>query len=247
MENKYILLTNDDGMSSKYTRALSVNLKYYYNVFQFLPYKNFSGASGSISNVDNLTIKEENSEVYLIDGTPVECANCAIQITDDLNLGKSCLAISGPNFGLNYGKTVFYSGTFMAANEFYQDSIKSIAISLEGQFDGSFFYWLAVVMKKIEEDNELTGLLNINIKINKGEKEKIMVISESEIVDSEFSYFEIKKNNYNYALCRSESKRIIDEKSFISVCYYFDSNSKFKEKRLIKLIKEAVGGNEFWF
>ncbi|MCY7079210.1 5'/3'-nucleotidase SurE [Streptococcus oralis] len=242
---KNILLTNDDGIESSYTSLLSKYLKLYYNVFEFIPQKNKSGLSGSLSE-GQIRIDEISRDKYTLSGTPVECVIFGMKLMRQKFAIIPEIIISGPNNGLNYGKTSFYSGTFMAANEGFQSSVNSISISLEGSFSAQFFMWLSGLIFEIENKGEVAGLLNININMADNNDSSISVIKEEEIIEHDFSLFEFREIDSQFKFFK---KRIdnSDKASFISISYYFDSNAENKEKILINLVKNYVRRNKFDF
>lgn len=240
---KKILLTNDDGSESVYTKLLSQYLKHYYDVFEFIPQNNQSGLSGSLSRVP-IKIDKISTNKYILSGTPVECVIFGVELMKQYLSTLPTIIISGPNNGLNYGKTSFYSGTFMAANEGFQSSINSISISIQGNFDANFFKWLSGLIFLIESVGKLDGLLNININNGNNNVDKFDVIRERNIIEHNFSLFELSKVNLQFQF----NKKDIDDSnkpSFISVAYYFDSNSENKEKKLINLIKKYIRRKNF--
>ncbi len=106
-------------------------------MFEFIPKNNKSGLSGFLSE-GQISIDEISMDKYILSGTPVECVIFGMELMlQNFSITPEVI-INGPNNGLNYGKTSFYSGTFMAANEGFQSSVNSISISLEGNFSVYF-------------------------------------------------------------------------------------------------------------
>jgi 5'-nucleotidase len=126
----HILLTNDDGITSRGLFEAKRALEQHGTVSVIAPDSNRSGASRSITLGRSLTVTEvelrDGSTGYATDGTPVDCVRFA-----DLGLvgERPELIVSGINYGYNLGDDVTYSGTVAAAFEGILLGIRGIAIS----------------------------------------------------------------------------------------------------------------------
>ena len=134
-----ILLTNDDGVTSRGLYAAKQALEQVGDVAVIAPDSNRSAVGRGITIDRPLTVTEvtlrDGSTGFATDGTPVDCVRFA-----DLGLvgGRPDLIVSGINYGVNLGDDVTYSGTVAAAFEGIILGIPAIAISqqsLEPQLD----------------------------------------------------------------------------------------------------------------
>lgn len=122
-----ILITNDDGISSKLIPLVYLNLvKRGHEVTICVPDKNNSAVSQAIrfwEYKDNSLTKIDD-HTYTHPGTPADGINYYIK-----EFGVPELVVSGVNVGLNAGTDVQYSGTIGAASEAINYNIPAIAIS----------------------------------------------------------------------------------------------------------------------
>jgi 5'/3'-nucleotidase len=134
-----ILLTNDDGISSRGLYAAKRALEAVGEVAVIAPDSNRSAVGRGITIHRPLTVTEvelrDGSSGYATDGTPVDCVRFA-----DLGLvgERPDLIVSGINYGVNLGDDVTYSGTVAAAFEGIILGIPAIAVSqqsMEPQLD----------------------------------------------------------------------------------------------------------------
>ena len=125
-----ILLTNDDGITSRGLYEAKLALDEIAEVAVIAPDSNRSAIGRAITITRSLTITEvelrDGSIGYATDGTPVDCVRFA-----DLGLvgERPDLIVSGINYGVNLGDDVTYSGTVAAAFEGIVLGIPGIAIS----------------------------------------------------------------------------------------------------------------------
>ena len=125
-----ILITNDDGISSKLILLLYSNLKKLgHDVIICAPDKNNSCISQAIrfwEYKDNHLTRVDDDK-YSHPGTPADGINYYLR---EFNI-KPDLVISGINIGLNGGVDIQYSGTIGAASEAINYDIPAIAISAD--------------------------------------------------------------------------------------------------------------------
>jgi 5'-nucleotidase len=125
-----ILITNDDGVTSRGLFAAKQALEQFGTVQVIAPDANRSGSARSITIHRPLHVTEvelrDGSTGFATDGTPVDCVRFA-----DLGLlgERPDLIVSGINYGFNLGDDVTYSGTVAAAFEGLLLGIPAIAIS----------------------------------------------------------------------------------------------------------------------
>ena len=133
MENNrpLILITNDDGYSSKGITELIAMAQRLGDVIVVAPEAAQSGMSHAItfSNYVRVrTVKDEPQlKIYAVTGTPVDCVKMAVNRLLDR---QPDLLLSGINHGTNSTVCAFYSGTLGGATEGAMNGIPSVAVSL---------------------------------------------------------------------------------------------------------------------
>ncbi len=122
-----ILITNDDGILSEGSLPLLDALSEFGRVAAVLPDRMRSACSHSISLHKALRLRKIRKNVYVSDGTPVDCVRLGI-----LRIFKDNVdfVISGINAGPNLGDDLNYSGTVAAAREAAFMGVKSAGVSL---------------------------------------------------------------------------------------------------------------------
>jgi 5'-nucleotidase len=116
----------------------------------------------------SLSIKQLQSNVWLCNGTPVDCVIAVISGGIPF---KPDVVVSGINAGVNVGTDIVYSGTAAAARQGALSGLPSIALSLcdEGaSFDGAFFWesaaqWSAANLDKILANWQPECFVNVNM------------------------------------------------------------------------------------
>jgi len=131
------------------------------------PDRERSAASHSISLDRPLRVEQIRSNVYAIDGTPVDCVYLALL---HLVPRKPDLCVSGINNGFNLGSDVFYSGTVGAALEAALRGVPAIAVSVERRWPQDFapaagfaHALVGEVLARGPEAIEASSLLNVNL------------------------------------------------------------------------------------
>ncbi|MBO2516378.1 MAG: 5'/3'-nucleotidase SurE [Clostridiales bacterium] len=164
-----ILLTNDDGISSKGIKALTdACLRRGHRVLMSAPVSQCSANSQHITLTSPIVTKcMENTEQilsYAVYGTPADC----IRISKELFAGEKIdFCISGINDGENVGSGIYYSGTVCAAREAAMMYIPSLAVSIargadEIQLDAAAEKAVGMAEKLIHTDFPRMGVVNIN-------------------------------------------------------------------------------------
>lgn len=122
-----ILVTNDDGILSEGSLPLIDALSEFGHVSAVLPDRMRSACSHSISLHKALRLRKIRKDVYVCDGTPVDCVRLGILrvFRDDVDF-----VISGINAGPNMGDDLNYSGTVAAAREAAFMGVKAAGVSL---------------------------------------------------------------------------------------------------------------------
>lgn len=131
----HVLVSNDDGFRADGLQALATELRGDSSgllgddlrVTVVAPDRNRSGASNSLTLEYPLHVREEETGVYSVDGTPTDCVHLAVTgfLQDEPDM-----VISGINHGANLGDDVLYSGTVAAAMEGRFLGLPAVAISL---------------------------------------------------------------------------------------------------------------------
>lgn len=125
-----ILISNDDGYTSRGLAVLIEALKPLGDLFVIAPDSARSGASMSITSMVPVSCKrefyEEGLTIYSCTGTPADCAKLAI---DQLLMRQPDFVASGINFGTNASVNFHYSGTTAVATEAALHGIPAVAFS----------------------------------------------------------------------------------------------------------------------
>src|SRR6185437_16016359 len=135
-----ILLTNDDGITSRGLLAAKEALDEVGTVSVIAPDSNRSAVGRGITINRALTVTEvelrDGSRGYATDGTPVDCVRFA-----ELGLlgERPDLIVAGINYGVNLGDDVTYSGTVAAAFEGIVLGIPAVAVSQQSTEAGTHF------------------------------------------------------------------------------------------------------------
>jgi 5'-nucleotidase len=126
-----ILVTNDDGISSKGIKSLIDVAVLFGEVVVVAPDKPQSGMGHAITVNQILRLDKsrlfDGLEAYTCSGTPVDCVKLGIY---EVLKRKPDLVLSGINHGENTSTNVLYSGTMSAAVEGAMENIPSIGFSL---------------------------------------------------------------------------------------------------------------------
>jgi len=124
-----VLVSNDDGYSSRGLLALRDTLMTWADVVVVAPETEQSATSHSLSLHRPLRARKIEAGVFAIDGTPADCVYVALHADTKFLPRWPDLVCSGINRGLNLGQDAFYSGTVAAAREGALRGIPAIASS----------------------------------------------------------------------------------------------------------------------
>lgn len=170
MEDKrLILISNDDGVSSRGIAHLVEIARDFGDVVVVAPDSPQSGKSSAITVDTPLRVKQlpadEGVTIYSVNGTPVDCVKIAMHT---LLERKPDLVLSGINHGSNSGNSMIYSGTMGVAFEGAIHSIPSIGFSLtnhspNADFSGSTNIIRNIINKVITSHITDEFCLNVNI------------------------------------------------------------------------------------
>lgn len=122
-----ILLTNDDGVGAPGIRAMREALRAAgHELVVVAPSANHSGAGASLTTHGSITLREVESGVHAVDGTPADCVRVALATLLDKPVD---LVVSGVNFGQNVGAGTINSGTVGAAVTAASLGVPAVAVS----------------------------------------------------------------------------------------------------------------------
>jgi len=129
--NPLILITNDDGITSRGIKAMVEVASQFGRICVVAPDKPQSGMGHAITVNTGLAVSpyhfEKTEEAFSCTGTPADCVKLAIY---HLMKEKPDLCLSGINHGSNVSINVIYSGTMSAALEGALEGVPSAGISL---------------------------------------------------------------------------------------------------------------------
>lgn len=171
MDKPLILVSNDDGITSKGIRVLIEAMSEIGEVVVVAPNSPQSGMGHAITIGDTLRLDESNIfddhiTAYECSGTPADCVKLAKHHV--LKDRKPDLVVSGINHGSNTAISVLYSGTMSAAIEGAIENLPSIGFSLCDYSSKADFSHTIEYVKKIANMVLKNGLpngvaLNVNI------------------------------------------------------------------------------------
>jgi len=122
-----ILISNDDGYMSPGIRALYAAMQTLGSAIIAAPDRNRSGASNSLTLSHPLHVRQHETDIYSLEGTPTDCVNIALSgLLDE----APDMVVSGINDGPNMGDDVLYSGTVAAAMEGRHLGHPALAVSM---------------------------------------------------------------------------------------------------------------------
>ncbi len=168
VEEKIILITNDDSIAAPGIKALAEAVKDLGRVVIVAPDKPQSGMGHAITIGNPIRLQKsfliEGVEAYTCSGTPVDCVKLAV---DKILHRKPDICLSGINHGANHSINVIYSGTMSAAMEAAIESIPSAGFSIldysmEADFSAAKVYVRKIAEMMLSKKLEKHFLLNVN-------------------------------------------------------------------------------------
>jgi len=161
---KFVLLTNDDGITSPGIRFLHEAVAGVWDCISVAPDREQSAQSHALTLTRPLRMEKIGEDMMSVDGTPTDCVMLALRGFLDR---RPDLVISGMNCGANLGDDVIYSGTVAGAAEAIILGIPSIAVSMvePSRTDMAWAAGIALkVAKAVMEKSLPKGVfLNVNI------------------------------------------------------------------------------------
>ena len=179
-ERPLILVTNDDGITSKGIRTLVEVMKELGEVWVVAPDSPQSGMGHAITVGDTLRLNESflfsDVKAFECSGTPADCVKMARHYVLKNNR-KPDLIVSGINHGSNTSISVLYSGTMSAAIEGAIEGTPAIGFSLCDFSHKADFSHVEAYVKKITLQVLERGLpkgvaLNVNFPAKRNESIK---------------------------------------------------------------------------
>jgi 5'-nucleotidase len=166
MEERLILLTNDDGVLSEGVNTLKAALTDLGRVVIVSPSEERSGGSHALTMKTPVRIKEIEKDIYSLTGFPSDCIYAAVH---GILKRKPDLVVSGINRGANMGIDVYYSGTLAGVRQAAIEGVKGFAISVNIDKNPDRIYWetasdfaFKVASEMLEKGYKKSGFLNIN-------------------------------------------------------------------------------------
>ena len=132
-----ILITNDDGWSSKGLMLLARVASGIGHVTVLAPDGARSGMSNAVTSTQPMTLRKieapelPGADVYVTSGTPSDCIKLAIDVLFGEDPQKIDLVLSGINHGSNAAINVIYSGTMGACFIAAENNIPAIGFSID--------------------------------------------------------------------------------------------------------------------
>ena len=169
MSKPLILVSNDDGITSRGIRVLVNVMKRLGEVIVVAPDGPQSGTGHAITIGNTLRLTEEeifeNVIAYKSSGTPADCVKLAKFYV--LKNKKPDLVVSGINHGSNTSISVLYSGTMSAAIEGAIEGYPSIGFSLcdfgaQADFSHTEEYVYKIAKQVLENGMPKGVALNVN-------------------------------------------------------------------------------------
>lgn len=169
MSKPLILVSNDDGITSKGIRVLISVMKKLGEVVVVAPDSPQSGMGHAITIGETLRLHEEDIfedvVAYKSSGTPADCVKLAKHYV--LKDRTPDLVVSGINHGSNTSISVLYSGTMSAAIEGAMEGLPSIGFSLCDYSSKAEFShveeWVEKIARQVLERGIPKGIaLNVN-------------------------------------------------------------------------------------
>lgn len=169
MPKPLILVSNDDGITSKGIRVLVSVMKRLGEVVVVAPDSPQSGMGHAITIGETLRLTEEeifeDVKSYKSSGTPADCVKLAKHYV--LKDRTPDLVVSGINHGSNTSISVLYSGTMSAAIEGALEGLPSIGFSLCDYSSNADFShveeWVEKIAIQVLENGISKGVaLNVN-------------------------------------------------------------------------------------
>lgn len=177
MKRPLILVSNDDGITSKGIRTLVNVMKKLGDVLVVAPDSPQSGMGHAITVGETLRLTEsfifEGVKAYECSGTPADCVKMArhFVLKDQV---QPDVVVSGVNHGSNTSISVLYSGTMSAAIEGAIEGTPAIGFSLcdfshDADFSHTEEYIFKITKQVLDKGLQKGVALNVNFPPKKNE------------------------------------------------------------------------------
>ena len=180
MSRPLILVTNDDGITSRGIRTLVEAMKELGEVWVVAPDSPQSGMGHAITVGDTLRLKEsflfENVKAFECSGTPADCVKIARRFVLKEHRQPD-IVVSGINHGSNTSISVLYSGTMSAAIEAAIEGTPAVGFSLcdyssKADFTHTVPFIRKIVKQILEKGLPTSVALNVNFPPKRNENIK---------------------------------------------------------------------------
>lgn len=164
MARPLILISNDDGFRATGIQKLRAALSADFDVVVCAPETEQSASSHSLSLHRPLRLKQHESNVFSVDGTPADSVYVALFSGTRILPRQPDLVVSGINHGVNLGDDVFYSGTVAAAREGALRGISAVALSVaaDDSIAAAAKFSVMLVQRLLQRLASEPLLLNVN-------------------------------------------------------------------------------------
>lgn len=180
MKRPLILVSNDDGITSKGIRTLVNVMKHLGDVLVVAPDSPQSGMGHAITVGETLRLTEsfifEGVKAYECSGTPADCVKMArhFVLRDKV---QPDVVVSGVNHGSNTSISVLYSGTMSAAIEGAIEGTPAIGFSLcdfshDADFSHTEEYIYKITKQVLDKGLQKGVALNVNFPPKRAEAVK---------------------------------------------------------------------------
>jgi 5'-nucleotidase len=171
MKRPLILVSNDDGITSKGIRTLVNVMKQLGDVLVVAPDSPQSGKGHAITVGETLRLTEsfifEGVKAYECSGTPADCVKMARHFVLKDQIVQPDIVVSGVNHGSNTSISVLYSGTMSAAIEGAIEGTPAIGFSLcdfshDADFSHTEEYIYKITKQVLDKGLQKGVALNVN-------------------------------------------------------------------------------------
>jgi len=248
-----ILITNDDGVVSKATRQLAVELhRLGHIVSVWCPAHNMSGYGSAISLSKNIVVKKDNSEpipIYAVNGTTSDAVIIGLKYEHEIG-NNIDMVISGINLGSNLGSDTIASSTVAGAITSIVKGVPSMAVSIASSrpryLTTTVSFFVSSLFPVLSSVVTTHYFLNINI-ADKKEIKGVKVVPLSKFGwERQYKFQEDSDNIYGHIGATSPNKiRLVKENTDI---YWFRRGyvtitpvtEHFVYMNIVQLIKEKL-------
>jgi 5'-nucleotidase len=211
----YILLTNDDGISSPGLRAAARAVEAFADILIVAPRYQQTGMGRSFPRNEDTGIiekividHEKNIFGYGVHGSPAQSVAHGIL---ELAERKPDICISGINYGVNLGISLTCSGTLGAAYEAFSHDVRTIAFSYEVPIEEQRTENFMKIDWSIVE--QTMGKIIIDI-LDKGFTDKISIynVNIPSSVDTDTEIRMTTQSRYSHSIFKAPNRETYDER-----------------------------------